>query len=158
MEVLRMRARLLARIRDFFRERDVLEVDTPVLSSAATTDPAIESFQTCYTGPGAAGGKSLYLCSSPEFFMKRLLAAGSGPIYQFGHVFRNGEYGARHNPEFMMLEWYRPGFDYHALMDEVDQLMATVLDGLADYRPARRTGYRDWFRPAQWQVVASVQP
>ncbi len=144
-EVLRTRAGLLARIRNFFSERNVLEVDTPVLSSAATTDPAIESFQTRYSGPGAAEGKALYLCSSPEFFMKRLLAADSGPIYQLAHVFRNGEYGARHNPEFMMLEWYRPGFDCTALMDEVDQLMAAVLDGFVDVSPAKRISYRDWF-------------
>jgi lysyl-tRNA synthetase class 2 len=144
-DVLRMRATLLARIRDFFREREVLEVDTPALSSAAATDSAIESFLTRYTGPGAAGGKPLYLGSSPEFFMKRLLAAASGPIYQLAHVFRNGEYGAHHNPEFMMLEWYRPGFDHHALMDEVDQFMVTVLDGFAEYSPAVRISYRDWF-------------
>lgn len=135
----------MARIRGFFHERNVLEVDTPQLASAATTDPAIDSFQTDYTGPGAAHGKPLYLCSSPEFFMKRLLAAGSGAIFQLAHVFRNGEHGARHNPEFMMLEWYRPGFDHHALMDEIDDLLVEVLDGLVDYRAARRIGYRDWF-------------
>ena len=136
---------LLARIRDFFRDRGVLEVDTPVLSSSATTDPAITSFQTCYTGPGSAQAQPLYLNTSPEFFMKRLLAAGSGPIYQLAHVFRDGEYGARHNPEFMMLEWYRPGLDYHGLMDEIDDLLVKVLDGLLDYQPARRISYRQWF-------------
>ena len=140
-----MRAMLLARIRDFFRDRHVLEVDTPMLSSSATTDPAVESFRTCYTGPGAADGKLLNLHTSPEFCMKRLLAAGSGPIYQLAHVFRNGELGERHNPEFMMLEWYRPDFDHHALMDEVDDLLAAVLDGLIDYKPARRISYREWF-------------
>ncbi len=145
IDVLRTRAMLLARVRDFFRENGVLEVDTPVLSRATSTDPAIESFRTGYSGPGAAAGRPLYLHTSPEFFMKRLLAAGSGPIYQLAHVFRNGEYGARHNPEFMMLEWYRPGLDHHALMDEVDALLAAVLDGLVDYRPARRVSYRDWF-------------
>ncbi len=77
--------------------------------------------------------------------MKRLLAAGSGPVYQLAHVFRNGEYGARHNPEFMMLEWYRTGFDHHALMNEIDDLLAAVLEGLVDCRPARRIRYRDWF-------------
>jgi len=140
-----MRAALLTRIRNYFHEQDVLEVDTPILSSAATTDPFIESFKTCYTGPGAGDGKPLYLHTSSEFFMKRLLAAGSGPIYNLAHVFRNGEFGARHNPEFMMLEWYRPGLDHHALMDEVDDLLAVVLDGLADYRPAQRISYREWF-------------
>lgn len=143
--MLRLRATLMARIRRFFHEREVLEVDTPLLATAATTDPAIESFNTRYTGPLAAASRPLYLCSSPEFFMKRLLAAGSGPIYQLAHVCRNGEYGARHNPEFMMLEWYRPGFDHHALMDEVDSLLAEVLDGITGYPGARRIPYRDWF-------------
>ncbi|VAW76422.1 Translation elongation factor P Lys34--(R)-beta-lysine ligase [hydrothermal vent metagenome] len=144
-EVLQMRAMLMGRIRDFFREQGVLEVDTPTLSSSATTDPAIESLQTRYTGPEAADGKALYLQSSPEFFMKRLLATGCGPIYQLAHVFRDGEYGARHNPEFMMLEWYRPGFNHHQLMDEIDALLVEVLAGLVDYQPARRISYRDWF-------------
>jgi lysyl-tRNA synthetase class 2 len=145
MGALRLRARLLARIRAFFAERDVLEVDTPALGRAATTDPAIESFATVYRGPGAAAGLPLYLHSSPEFCMKRLLAAASGPIYQLSHVFRNGEAGSRHNPEFMLLEWYRPGFDQHRLMHEIDTLLAYVLDGLVDYRPARRISYRQWF-------------
>ncbi len=144
-DVLKIRATLLARIREFFRDRDVLEVDTPMLAPAAATDPAIESFRTRYTGPGAAAGRPLYLHTSPEFFMKRLLAAGCGPVYQLAHVFRNGEYGRRHNPEFMMLEWYRPGMDHHALMDEIDSLLASVLDGFVDCRAARRVSYRDWF-------------
>jgi lysyl-tRNA synthetase class 2 len=146
LEIIRLRARLLGRVRSFFAQRGVLEVDTPLLSRFAATDPALDSFPTCYLGPGAAGGLSLYLQTSPEFFLKRLLAAGSGPVYQLGHVFRNGEYGRRHNPEFMMLEWYRPGMDHHTLMDEVDALLAFVLLGILDYRPARRVAYRDWFQ------------
>lgn len=142
---LRLRASLMARIRGFFAEREVLEVDTPALGRAATTDPAIESFATAYRGPGAAAGLPLYLHTSPELCMKRLLAAGSGPIYQLSHVFRNGETGSRHNPEFMLLEWYRPGFDQHALMQEIDALLASVLNGHVDYRPARRITYRQWF-------------
>ncbi len=143
LETLRLRARLLARIRAFFAERDVLEVDTPVLARAGNTDPAIESFQTHWQGPGPE--TALYLHTSPEFFMKRLLAAGSGAIYQLCHVFRNGELGRRHNPEFLLLEWYRPGMDHHALMDEIDELLTRVLDGIHDYRSAQRLTYQQWF-------------
>ncbi len=143
--MLRLRAELLARIRDWFRSQDVLEVDTPVLSHYAATEPAIEPFQTGFCGPGSPHGQRLYLHTSPEYFMKRLLAAGSGPVYQVSHVFRNGELGRRHNPEFSMLEWYRPGMDYLTLMDEVDTMLATILDGLVDYRSAQRLGYRQWW-------------
>jgi lysyl-tRNA synthetase class 2 len=121
----------------------VLEVETPVLSRAAVTDPHLESFTTQYTGPGLAWGTALYLHTSPEFPMKRLLAAGSGPIYQLGKVFRNGEAGRRHNPEFTLLEWYRPGYDHHALMDEVAALAAPLL-GL-EGRPVEKLGYREAF-------------
>jgi lysyl-tRNA synthetase class 2 len=142
---MKIRATLLARIRAFFEHNGVLEVDTPALSRFGATDPAIESFRSQYRGPGAASGVPLYLQTSPEFFMKRLLAAGCGPIYQLAHVFRNGELGRRHNPEFMMLEWYRPGLDHHALMDEVDALLEFVLRGFLDYQPTRRISYRQWF-------------
>lgn len=145
LATLRLRATLLARVRAFFADRGVLEVDTPILARTAATEPAIELLATRYQGPGSASGLPLYLHSSPEFCMKRLLAAGSGAIYQLSHVFRNGEYGRRHNPEFMLLEWYRPGFDLDALMNEIDALMAQVLAGYLDYRPARRITYRQWF-------------
>lgn len=114
---------MLSHIRQYFDRIGVLEVDTPVCSRFAATDPAIESFSTSYTGPEAVHGLDLYLHTSPEFPMKRLLAAGSGPIYQICKVFRNGELGRRHNPEFTLLEWYRPGLDYHQLMDEVADLI-----------------------------------
>ncbi len=127
LENLTKRARILQQIRAFFAERGVLEVETPTLSAAALTDPAIDSLHTCYIGPGHANGLNLYLHTSPEFPMKRLLAAGSGPIYQIARVFRQGEAGRRHNPEFTLLEWYRPDFNHHALMDEVEELVASIL-------------------------------
>lgn len=124
---LRLRAGLLAAVRHFFAERDVLEVETPLLSVAAIPSPHLASFATSYCGPGAGAGQALYLHTSPEFPMKRLLAAGSGCIYQLARVFRNGEAGRRHNPEFTLLEWYRVGFDHHQLMLEVAQLVTELL-------------------------------
>ena len=148
LKVMKTRATLLARIRDYFARNGVLEVDTPALSRFGCTDPAIESFRTEYRGPSRIDGLPLYLHTSPEFFMKRLLAAGYGPLYQLAHVFRDGEWGTLHNPEFMMLEWYRPGMVHHALMDEIDDLLAFVLDGFFDYQPANRISYRQWFLEA----------
>jgi lysyl-tRNA synthetase class 2 len=149
LDVLKLRATLLDRIRAYFSARDVLEVDTPVLSAAAATDPAISSFTTTYHGPvpGAArsGGVRLYLHTSPEFPMKRLLAAGSGSIYQVCKVFRDGESGGSHNPEFTLLEWYRSGFDHFDLMDEVEQLLRAVLDGVMPVGSVDHWTYRDLF-------------
>ncbi|MFT7287087.1 MAG: lysyl-tRNA synthetase class 2 [Halieaceae bacterium] len=118
------RAALLARIRSYFAERDVLEVQTPVLASYGVSDPSIEPLlaSNC-TGREA----SRFLQSSPEHAMKRLLAAGSGAIYQLGPAFRAGEVGPRHNPEFTLLEWYRPGYSLRALMDEVGALVGQYL-------------------------------
>lgn len=127
--VLRARAALLARVRAFFAERGVLEVDTPILARTTVTEPAIASV-------AADGG---WLQTSPEYFMKRLLAADSGPIFQLGHVFRAGEHGRLHNPEFLLLEWYRPGFDDAALMDELEALLAPELSGF----PARRVPFAE---------------
>lgn len=127
IEQLRQRAQLIAQIRDFFQQRNVLEVDTPAMSHATVTDIHLDTFQTEFVGPGYADGKTLYLMTSPEFHMKRLLAAGSGSIYQIAKAFRNEENGRYHNPEFTMLEWYRVGFDHHQLMDEMDQLLQQVL-------------------------------
>jgi lysyl-tRNA synthetase class 2 len=134
---LRQRAEVLADIRAFFAQRGVMEVETPLLSARGATDPHLESFCTRYVGPGAAAGRPAYLQTSPEFAMKRLLAAGSGAIYQICKAFRNGEAGRLHNPEFTMVEWYRPGFDYLALMAEVDELLRVVLNT----PPAARISY-----------------
>ena len=142
LETLQLRARVLARIRAFFDARGVLEVETPVLSQAAASDPHIESFIT----HNLATGRADYLHTSPEFAMKRLLASGSGSIYQLGKVFRRGEAGRRHNPEFTLLEWYRPGFDHHRLMDEVETLLQDVLAGYTTLAPARRYSYAELFQ------------
>jgi lysyl-tRNA synthetase class 2 len=120
-EALRARAGLLATIRDFFAERGVLEVDTPLLSQFGVTDPNIELFTV------ASRNEIRFLQSSPEYAMKRLLASGIGDIYQLGKAFRRGESGARHNPEFILLEWYRIDTSHHELIREVAELVATVL-------------------------------
>lgn len=125
IDTLKRRARLLADIRRFFAERNVLEVETPILSQSASTAVYLDSFSTDYQPP-AGLPLTCFLQTSPEFAMKRLLAAGSGDIYQIAKVFRNGEYGRLHNPEFTMLEWYRPQLDYDGLMQEVDALLQQV--------------------------------
>lgn len=127
MATLKSRAQLLGQIRLFFAKRDVLEVETPVLSQATVTDLHLHTFQTHFVGPGFAAGLPLFLMTSPEFHMKRLLAAGSGSIFQISKVFRNEEAGRYHNPEFTMLEWYRTDFDHHQLMDEMEQLLQHIL-------------------------------
>ena len=124
LRTLRARAELLGQIREFFAVRGVMEVDTPALSAAATVDPNIESLPV-----ESRSHEQLWLHTSPEFAMKRLLAAGSGPIYQLSHVFRDDEHGRLHNPEFTLLEWYRPACDLRALMDEVETLMRVLVPG-----------------------------
>lgn len=127
IENLQKRAELLAYIRQFFTQREVMEVDTAVMSQCAVSDPFIDSIAVNYNETIAEGTQPLYLQTSPEYAMKRLLAAGSGSIYQMSKVFRNGEYGRRHNPEFTMLEWYRLGFDDADLMAEVETFIKPVL-------------------------------
>lgn len=127
MEVLKQRALVLQKIRLFFIERNVLEVDTPALSHATVTDEHLHSFSTQFNHPFSSQARTLYLQTSPEFAMKRLLCAGSGAIYQICKSFRNEETGQFHNPEFTMLEWYRPGFDHLQLMTEIDELIQMVL-------------------------------
>lgn len=122
------RAAILADIRRFFADRGVLEVDTPAMSQATVTDIHLVPFRTRFVGPGASEGRDLWLMTSPEYHMKRLLAAGSGPIYQMNRSFRNEEAGRHHNPEFTMLEWYRPHYDMYRLMNEVDDLLQQILE------------------------------
>jgi len=145
-DLLRLRALLLGRIREYFACTGVLEVDTPVLSSAGATDPALQSFATAYHGPGACHGAPLYLHTSPEFPMKRLLAAGIGSIFQICKVFRDAECGRFHNPEYTLLEWYRTGFDHAALMTDVELLLREVLRDILPLGPATHWTYRDLFR------------
>jgi len=149
MEALRLRADVLAQIRAFFSAREVLEVETPLLAAAPVTDLHLHAFSCRYRGPGADGGRDLFLQTSPEFAMKRLLAAGSGPIFQICKAMRDGEAGRRHNPEFTILEWYRPGWDHHHLMDEVDELLGEILGT----RPGERLTYAEAF-----ERYASVDP
>jgi lysyl-tRNA synthetase class 2 len=143
LRTLQIRAQVLAEIRTFFAERGVLEVTTPALSPAGATDPNIASFVT-YPGT-ARPNAGLYLHTSPEFAMKRLLAAGSGPIYQLCTVFRDSDSGRHHRPEFSMLEWYRPGFGYWRLMDEVELLVKTLAEPYRTVGSARRLSYRQLF-------------
>jgi len=120
LDLIKRRAVLLQQIRDFMNNRGIIEVDTPILSHYGISDPYIQSMTTVEVSDKDT---QLYLQTSPEYCMKRLLAAGSGPIYQIAHVFRDEESGRRHNTEFTMLEWYRVGFDYYQLMDEVGELL-----------------------------------
>lgn len=116
-----LRAQMLYDIRAFFHQKKVLEVETPAISLAGNTDPFIESLQIQQSTP------TRYLHTSPEYSMKRLLADGSGDIYQICKVWRAGESGRNHNPEFSMLEWYRVGFHYHQLIQEVSKLLLSLL-------------------------------
>jgi elongation factor P--(R)-beta-lysine ligase len=140
LATLKQRAVLLTRIRSFFGERGVLEVETPILGRSMASHPDYRPFQTEFLGMDGSH-RRLYLQTSPESAMKRLLAAGSGSIYQITRAFRNSDYGAWHNPEFTILEWYRPGFDHLQLMDEVEGFFDELLaSGRAD-----RRAYSDLF-------------
>ena len=138
---LQLRARLLLETRDFFAARDVLEVDTPLLAQCGASDVHLASLSTRIAGRA----QPYFLQTSPEYAMKRLLAAGSGDIYQVCKAFRDGESGRLHNPEFTLIEWYRLGFDHHRLMDEVEELLRRLLSARLT-AAAERISYADAFR------------
>ncbi|MGP1958701.1 MAG: elongation factor P--(R)-beta-lysine ligase [Arsenophonus sp. NC-CH8-MAG3] len=135
------RAKIIAEIRRFFLDRGVVEVETPILSKFTVTDIHLLSFETQFVSPVITNNAKLYMITSPEYHMKRLLAAGSGPIYQIIKAFRNKEEGRYHNPEFTMLEWYRPHYDMYHLIDEVDDFLQQILN----CQPAERISYQQAF-------------
>ncbi|WP_041521618.1 EF-P lysine aminoacylase EpmA [Gilvimarinus agarilyticus] len=139
--LLKARAALNHHIREFFSAREVLEVEVPILASTFVTDPFVEPVTAHHTG------HTYYLQSSPEYAMKRLLAEYRQCIYALTKVFRAGESGSRHNPEFTMLEWYRVGLDDHQLMTEVGDLVAQLIPELAIHK----LSYRQWFY-RRWQI------
>jgi elongation factor P--(R)-beta-lysine ligase len=134
---LEIRAKMLRAAREYFAATKTLEVETPTLSSAAVTDLHLASIAA------HASGGNRYLHTSPEYFMKRLLAAGSGDIYQIARAYRDGESGRYHNPEFTLIEWYRIGIDHHALMTDVEQFFAALLPAHRSSERAERLSYRD---------------
>ncbi len=145
LDALRLRAAVNALFRLYFAERDVLEVETPILSEAGNTEPNIESFTTTFTGHADAGARTRWMRTSPEYPLKRLLAAGVGDCYELGRVFRNGEAGGRHNPEFTMLEWYRVGWDHLQLIDEAVALVQRALGLLRRQVEVVSLTYRELF-------------
>lgn len=135
MDTLKNRAKILGILRDFFYRRHVTEVETPLLCIAGTTDAYLDSITA------TLNHQTRYLQTSPEYAMKRLLAAGIGDCYQICKAFRCDELGQYHNPEFTMLEWYRLNFDHHQLMNDMDDLLQLILKCL----PAKRVSYQQLF-------------
>ncbi len=145
-DALRLRARLNAAIRGFFAERGVLEVETPVMSVAGNSEPNIASFATRFSGRTDGAPRMRWLRTSPEYPLKRLLAAGIGDCYELGRVFRDGEAGGRHNPEFTMLEWYRDGWDHRQLAEEAAQLVRMALALAGRDAALEQVTYRELYR------------
>lgn len=142
---MRLRAQLNALVRSHFVDTGALEVETPILSQAGNTDPNIASFSLQFSGAASAGLRQRWLRTSPEFALKRLLAAGVGDCYELGRVFRDGESGGRHNPEFSMLEWYRIGWDHRRLMEEVAGLVVAALGLVGKSARVEQVSYRQLF-------------
>lgn len=144
LATLRLRARMLEQVRTHFAATGALEVETPVMVQAGVTDVHLESLEV----RRADGTRAGFLHTSPEYAMKRLLAAGAPDIYQVCRVFREGERGRRHNPEFTMVEWYRLGIDHHALMDDVERLLRALIEPFRTVGETRRITYSGAFRQA----------
>lgn len=134
--LLRERAALLKKARTFFEQRNICEVDTPHLARSVVVDSCIDLIPALY-----AGKETLYLNSSPESYMKQLLAQGMGDIYQLGHVFRDGERGQKHNPEFTLCEWYRLGYSYDQMIGETLDFIQTIVGTY----PVHKISYRQSF-------------
>ena len=134
---LEMRASMLRAARDYFAATRAMEVETPTLSASAVTDVHIASV------PASPCGQRRFLHTSPEYAMKRLLAAGCGDIWQICRVYRDGESGRYHNPEFTLIEWYRLGIDHHSLMSDVERLISTMLPPSCNFDSAERLTYRE---------------
>jgi lysyl-tRNA synthetase class 2 len=145
-DALHLRARLNAAVRRFFDERGVVEVETPVLSRAGNTDPNIASFSLEFSGRTDGAPRTRWLRTSPEYPLKRLLAAGFGDCYELGRVFRDGEAGGRHNPEFTMLEWYRIGWDHRQLIHETAALVNTALALVGRKAALKQVSYHALYR------------
>jgi elongation factor P--(R)-beta-lysine ligase len=148
LDMLRVRAQMLSETRAYFAARKVMEVETPILARGAVTDVHLESLATRVSGSG-----DYYLQTSPEYAMKRLLAAGSGDIYQIARVFRDGERGAFHNPEFTLIEWYRIGFDAGQLMEEVATLVTRLVTPHRSLALPEQLTYREAVRS-----IAGIDP
>lgn len=140
LQNLQIRAKILQKIRNFFIDKNILEVQTPILSQFAVTDLHLHSFSTKFID--GANNQTLYLITSPEYHMKRLLASGAGAIFQITPVFRNGEQGAKHNPEFTMLEWYRPDFSMDDLIAEIGEFLQNVFD----FPALKKISYQEVFK------------
>ncbi len=145
-DAIRLRAGLNRLLREFFHERGVLEVETPVMSVAGNTDPNIASFSLQFSGRTDGAPRTRWLRTSPEFPLKRLLAAGIGDCYELGRVFRDGEAGGRHNPEFTLLEWYRVGWDHQRLIGETAELVQTALALAGRSATLSKASFRDLYR------------
>lgn len=143
---LHLRASLNRLVREFFHARNVLEVETPVLSQAGNTEPNIASFALEFSGRTDGAPRTRWLRTSPEYALKRLLAAGVGDCYELARVFRDGEAGSRHNPEFSMLEWYRVGWNHGQLIEETAALVQTALALVGRTAQLRVVRYRDLYR------------